>query len=107
MLDGIYQWFLIAIETVWSWVWDQLWLFVEGSYAFLETLPQLIWQFGSSLLDLVGVDVAFPAVEELFEVLAYILPINALLGLAVVNITAVVTIRVVRWTLALIPTIGG
>ena len=69
-------------------------------------------QYVTPLLGEVGIDVSAyiensEVIYPMFAWLQFVLPLNGIIMAMITTMSVIVTIRTVRWTLAMVPTIGG
>lgn len=85
----LWEWFVWLLGKLW----DELWPHIH------DMLPP---EFQQRLNDL-----PISAARAVWQDVAWILPIEEVLGIVFTTYAVVATIRLVRWCLALVPTIGG
>lgn len=108
VIDAIIQFFQDIFNFVVGWIIDVLTIvYTEISYWIAYTGSWI----ASNLVDFItyfNIDLSLPAgLIDLYSTFAYILPLNILILNIFAVLTAIVGIRLIRWTLAIIPTIGG
>ena len=106
---SILEWFSTTLANFFDWVYNQFAAIIAGIFDYFLALPQMLFSVVSGLLELIGFDFQSNSslLSELWGLTAFIIPLDALLAIAVLNVTVILTIRTLRWTLAFVPTIGG
>lgn len=112
MIDSILNWFYTQLQTILDWLYG-VFSSVLGSLAsWLTDFPREMFDYliitPLEYFDLNPTQYLEDSIfTQIYELIAFLIPLNGMLTIISANLTIVLSVRTIRWGLALVPTVGG
>ena len=112
MVDRLLQWFYTNLQVVLDWILSVVTDIFSTVIEWISDFPADVFAYlilqPAEYFDLdLGKHLEDSLFTTIFEIMAFIIPLNAMITIAAANLAVVLSVRSVRWGLALVPTVGG